>query len=125
MLHVGTGGAKIDKPVAIVLTKLDMLWPLLPPDSVLRAPARSTTYFDSEESAEIQAQVTGRLGDWGAPEIDRIVRKNYARSRYFAVSSLGAAPAAGNSAPDQGIHPYRVTDPFMWLLNQFNFIQSR
>lgn len=125
MLHVGTGGGKIDKPVAVVLTKLDMLWPMLPADSVLRAPPVSTTYFDSQESLEIQAGVTGMLSDWEAPEIDAIVRKNYACGRFFAVSSLGAAPAAGNSAPNQGIHPYRVLDPFMWLLSRFNFVRSR
>jgi hypothetical protein len=124
MLKVGTGEERIEKPVAVVLTKLDMLTPLLPQDSVLRAPAQSATHFDYEESAKLQAETTTLLAGWGALDIDRIVRSDYVRPRYFAVSSLGAAPAPGNSAPDQGIQPYRILDPFAWLLSQFGFGRS-
>ncbi|HEX6521624.1 MAG TPA: SAV_2336 N-terminal domain-related protein [Streptosporangiaceae bacterium] len=117
-------GPVIDKPVAIVLTKLDALWDLLPEDSVLRASARVSPVFDASDSAAIQEQITGLLVRWGIGRLTEIASQSYSRSRFFAVSSLGAPPTQSNQVAPQGIQPYRVTDPFIWLLNQFQFVAT-
>lgn len=124
LLLAGSDGNRIEKPVAIVLTKLDMLSHLLPDDSALRMPWPEGTFFDRLDSVAVQAQVGELLERWGAPDIDRILRQNYSRSRYFAVSALGTVPTPDNRIGTQGIQPYRVTDPFLWMLNQFGLIRS-
>jgi GTPase SAR1 family protein len=125
LLLAGSGTNTIDKPVALVLTKLDMLRPLLQPDSPLRATAPDAPYFDALDSAAVQQQVSDTLNEWNAIGLHELARENYTRYRFFPVSALGAPPTATNRVPPQGITPYRVTDPFMWLLSEFSFIRSR
>jgi hypothetical protein len=124
-LLAGSGGAMIDKPVAIMLTKLDAITDLLPADSVLRQPGRVVPYFDAVDGGAVQEQVKYFLEEWSADSIDRIARQHYHRYRYFGISSLGSPPTADNQVSAHGIRPHRVTDPFLWLLNQFSFIPSR
>ena len=125
LLLEGSRSATLDKPVAIVLTKLDAILDLLAPDSVLRAPAELTPWFNQSDSAAVQDQVEGILDAWGAGRLTQIARKSYNCSRFFAVSSLGSPPVSLNRVAPQGIQPYRVTDPFMWLLSQFSFAAAR
>jgi hypothetical protein len=125
LLAAGSASALIEKPVAVVLTKLDTLWPVLPHDSALRAPGPDIPFFDASDSAAVQSEIRELLQRWSAAALDRIVQQHYARFQYFAVSALGAAPTAENRIPDQGIRPYRVTDPFMWLLSQFGLVESQ
>jgi hypothetical protein len=124
LLLEGSGGAVIDKPVAIVLTKVDTLWGLLPPDSMLRAKPEVEPFFDASDNAALQAEVTDVLTRWGGGRLIDIAREKYTCSRFFAVSSLGAQPTGNNRVGPAGIHPYRVIDPFMWLLSQFSFIET-
>jgi hypothetical protein len=125
LLLRNSGGVTIDKPVAVVVTKLDEVRDLLPPDSILRAPAGLSPYFDQVDSAAVQEQVEHMLNEWGAARLIQLIRDHYSRSRFFAVSSLGFPPVSNNRVSPQGIQPYRVTDPFMWLLNQFSFVPSQ
>lgn len=125
LLLAGSGTSVIDKPVALVVTKLDMLRPLLPPDSPLRAAAPELPYFDALDSAAVQQQMSDMLNEWDATEISQLAYDNYTRYRFFPTSALGAPPTADNRVPPQGITPYRVTDPFMWLLSEFSFIPAR
>jgi hypothetical protein len=124
LLLAGTGQELIEKPVAIVLSKLDALWQLLASDDLLCLPRPVTPIFDSKDSLAMQQQVRAMLERWGASAIDQTAHQHYKRCRYFAVSALGTTPTANNRVPEEGIHPYRVTEPFMWLLNQFGFIRS-
>jgi hypothetical protein len=125
LLLAGTEGTAIDKPVAIVLSKIDAIRNLLPPGSVLRAPFPVAPYFNMEDSAEVQSQIRGMLRDWEAGRIGEIAEEYYRRYRYFAVSSLGVPPTPDNRVSATGIQPYRVTDPFIWLLSEFSFIPCK
>lgn len=122
LLLAGTDGTAIDKPVAIVLSKIDAIRNLLPHRSVLRAPFPVAPYFNMEDSTEIQSQIRGMLRDWEVGRIDEIAERYYRRYRYFTVSSLGIPPTPDNRVSAKGIQPYRVTDPFVWLLSEFSFI---
>lgn len=125
LLLAGTDGTAIDKPVAIVLSKVDAIRNLLPHRSVLRAPFPVASCFNMEDSAEIQSQIREILRDWEVGRIDEIAEEYYRRYRYFAVSSLGVPPTPDNRVSAEGIQPYRVTDPFIWLLSEFSFIPYR
>lgn len=124
-LLAGSGGAAIDKPVAIVLSKLDAVTDLLPSSSVLHKPGPVGPYFDTADGAAVQDEVKTMLNEWNAARIDQIASRSYRRYRYFAVSSLGSAPTPDNRISADGIQPRRVADPFLWLLNQFSFIPAR
>jgi len=113
----------IDKPVAVVMTKLDMLWDLLPADSPLRSPEPQGGLRDGSDSTAVDAQVQQLLDGWGAGELNRLIRYNYSQTSFFGVSALGAAPTPDNRISHVGVQPYRVMDPFLWLLTKFNFIR--
>jgi len=122
LLQAGQGQAKIDKPVAIVVSKLDAVHDLLPQISLLRQPKPTTPYFDNTASQSMQQELEGLLSRWGAGEITTTAQREYSRFRYFAVSALGATPTAENPIPPGGIRPYRVTEPLLWLLSQFGLV---
>ncbi len=46
----------------------------------------------------------------------------YTRYRYFGVSALGGYPTGEQQVSYSGIQPYRVTDPFMWLLSELGVV---
>jgi hypothetical protein len=126
LLLAGSSGPMVRKPVAIVLSKLDALRQLLPPDSPLRAPRHKVKpYFDTADSVILQGHIKTLLDEWDASEIDRIVNRSYLCARYFAVSALGVTPTEDNQVPAPGVQPFRVTDPYMWLLSQFGFIRAQ
>ena len=125
LLLAGTTDSLIDKPVAIVLSKLDAIRHLLRPDSALRAPFPVKPFYDMKDSSRIQSEMRQLLNDWDASRVGEIAETYYRRSRYFAVSSLGVPPTPDNRVSPKGIQPYRVTDPFVWLLSEFSFISSR
>jgi len=132
LLRRGSDGALIVKPVAVVLTKLDALWDLIPQDSPLRPAALgvpyngdATEYPDEAQADAVQQEVIRILFRWNAGKLVDIARENYARAQFFAVSALGAPPTQQNQVSPAGIHPYRITDPFLWLLRQFSLVGSR
>jgi hypothetical protein len=125
LLSLGYGHDQISKPVAVVISKIDVLWQLLPEESSLHAEKPAQPSFDSADSALLQENVTAMLDIWGVSSLDQIVRTRYSNCRYFGVSALGVTPTADNRIPEPGIDPYRVTEPFMWLLDQFGILRSQ
>jgi hypothetical protein len=115
-------GKRIDKPLAIVFTKVDALLQSLKETSpLLRSPPRNR-YFDEADSMAVHAEIQRLLARWEGSRIDHIARLNYRRYRYFGVSALGETPTEDNRVSARGIRPYRVTDPVLWLLAQFGTI---
>lgn len=124
LLLAGTGQQRVDKPVAVILSKVDALRQLMEPDSPLRKPSQPRPYFDETDNLAAQEQVRALLADWGAGELDDTVRRRYSRCRYFGISALGATPTEDNRVRAAGPEPYRVTEPFMWALNQFDLVRA-
>lgn len=126
LLLRGSDGALITKPVAVVLTKLDTLWDLFPQRSPLRpGDVDAQPGLDDAQTDAVQQEVIKILISWNAGEVVDIARENYTRAQFFAVSALGAPPTQDNLVSPKGITPYRITDPFLWLLRQFSLIGSR
>ncbi|WP_395107944.1 SAV_2336 N-terminal domain-related protein [Actinomadura sp. SCN-SB] len=117
------GGAIVDKPVAVVFSKMDALAHGFPASSPLRQPPAGYPAYAEDDGREVHEQVRGLLDDWGAAGIDTIMSEHYRRFRYFGVSALGGPPTHDNRVAS-GVRPHRVTDPFLWLLSQFRMIPA-
>jgi hypothetical protein len=116
--------ARVRKPLAIAFSKLDTLWHRFPQGSPLRRPPAQEPGFDERDSLDVHEYVRALLDDWGGGQIDQLLQHHYTRYRYFGLSALGESPTADNRVSEQGIHPYRVADPFLWLLGQFGTIPT-
>ncbi len=114
---------KIDIPLAVCLTKSDVLFKapeneeedsvLFGPSSALHIP-REHGKYDRENFEQINAELEEYLRRNIGENFIQIVN-GFGDHCYFAVSSLGCNPT-GSSLP-RGISPMRVEDPFIWLLN--------
>ncbi len=110
-------------PVAVAFAKIDAFFDVLGPDhALLRTPPQSGPYDETAGEATHE-EVRALLHRWGADDIDAHLRHNYDNFRYFAVSALGAPPdyASGTVDP-RGVRPFRVAEPLLWLLSQFDVV---
>jgi Double-GTPase 2 len=128
-LALARGGRKpterINKPLAIVFTKMDTLLHDLKDTSPLLRPPAEMPYFDEGDSLAVHAEIQRLLARWEGSRIDQFARLHYRRYRYFGVSALGETPTQENRVSPRGIRPYRVTGPLMWILAQFGAIPTR
>jgi hypothetical protein len=125
LAQAGSGpAARVKKPVAVALSKLDVLWDAFPPGSALRRPAPDGAAFVERDSLDVHQYIRALLDDWGGAQIDSHLQHHYARFRYFGLSALGENPMQDNRVSDRGVRPYRVADPFLWLLSAFGTIPT-
>ena len=120
----GGAPARVRKPVAVAFSKLDVLWHRLPEDGPLRRPPPWGPAFDDRDSLEVHDHVRALLDDWGGAQVDQLLRHNYDRYRCFGLSALGESPTEENRLSMRGVQPYRVSDPFCWLLAEFGTIPT-
>lgn len=115
---------RIDIPLAVCLTKCDVLMKSAEneeEDKVLFGPS-SSIYIPREHGrcdSENFEQIDAELGEY----LRRTVGDNFIQMVggfeehcFFSVSALGCNPT-GSSLP-RGVSPFRVEDPFIWLLNR-------
>ncbi len=114
---------KIDIPIAVCLTKSDVLFKssddaeedkvLFGPGSALKIP-REHGGYDKENFDQIDAELEEYLrrciGDGFLRTVDE-----FSKHRFFAFSALGCNPV--KSELPRAVTPFRVEDPFIWLLN--------
>ncbi len=116
--------SKINIPLAVVLTKSDVLFKnpedeeedkvLFGQCSSLHIP-REHSKFDKENFEQIDAELTEYLHRCLGDNFIQLVG-GFEEHCFFAVSALGCNPV-GSSLP-RGVSPMRVEDPFIWLLNR-------
>ena len=111
---------RIQTPVAVAFSKIDSLKHKFPARSPLTQESEPRPEYDTSDSLAVHHQVQALLDDWDGPQIDQLMRHNYAHYRYFGLSALGALPLDKVTAPL--IQPLRVHDPFLWLLSEFGTI---
>lgn len=116
---------KIDIPIAIVFTKIDAVESLLDPSSCLKNDSTHVQngYFDkidfNDENQEMQSLVSQWLGDG----LNREVELAFNKYAFFGLSSLGSNPDMNNQIPK--LRPFRVADPFLWLLAEKGIIAEK
>ncbi|MDR2932265.1 MAG: hypothetical protein LBV27_04075 [Oscillospiraceae bacterium] len=115
---------KIDIPIAVCLTKMDTIRPLLDPSSFLLYPSRhvNTGRFDIHDFTSSSLEVQSLLESWGEVEIVNQVTSQFADYGFFGLSSLGSAPNDANAI--NHIVPHRVIDPILWILWKNRIISS-
>lgn len=120
----GTANKLIKLPMAVCLTKIDALRGEMDEGSALHRPQPGEPFFDESDSQDVHAQIQQLLHRWDGGGVDGHVRNHYRNARYFGVSSLGGSPNAENRLRG-GVRPYRVADPFLWMLSEFGVIPAR
>jgi hypothetical protein len=125
LLQAEQGGqGRVKKPIAVSFSKLDAFWHSFPPGTPLRRVPSDGPAFDAAESLEVDAYLRALLHQWGGAEMDQLLSHDYERHRYFGVSALGDSPTPDNRLSGGGVRPYRVADPFLWLLSEFGTIPA-
>lgn len=119
----GPAGRRLRTPLAIALTKLDLLRDTLGPESPLCQPSRHVGVYDEADGQDVHEEVRAWLNQWYDPAFDRSVANTFEVYRYFGLSALGAPPIDGNRLDPEGVHPYRLEDPMLWLLARFGAIK--
>ncbi|MBW6436453.1 hypothetical protein KZ829_22180 [Actinoplanes hulinensis] len=123
--HLG-GRKNIPIPVAVVFAKIDAFFDVWGEDHPLVQRPEPGPYYDETAGRATHEYVRGQLADWGAHDVDNHLTHNYKNYRYFAVSALGAEPDYDNDIIDpNGVHPFRVDEPLLWLLSQFGVVPDR
>lgn len=115
---------RITTPIAVTFSKLDALWHTFPDGTPLRRPMPEAPRYDESDSLDVHEFIRALLHQWQGQQIDQTLRHNYDQFRYFGVSSLGEVPTADHRVSERGVLPYRVADPFLWLLSRFGTIPT-
>ena len=114
---------RIEKHIAVVVSKLDELRDTLPEGSALAQPQREAGGLDVADGGQVHDQVRDLLGRLAGKELDELLQQRYSRHRYFALSALGERPR-----PEDGrvgsVRPQRVADPLLWLLRELNAVPA-
>ncbi|GAA3888600.1 hypothetical protein GCM10022243_61860 [Saccharothrix violaceirubra] len=121
----GSAGKKLKTPLAIALTKVDLLREMFGPESPLRRPSGHDGVYDEADGLDVHEEVRGWLDQWYDPAFDRTIANTFQHYRYFGLSALGAPPVSGTELSRSGVHPYRLEDPMLWLLARFGAIKMK
>lgn len=123
-LRMGFGlpaGKRIDKPVAVILTKFDMIMDLMGCAQVTQEneAAFNGDYMRSDADA-IDSEIRSWLESIGESFLLSALETNFKKNRFFGVSSYGHAPTASGVGT---LMPHRVLDPVMWVLSNEKIIK--
>lgn len=126
MLRAAAGASsrrRLTVPLAVVFSKMDVLYPLLDEDDPLLERPPTGPGYDEQAGLDTHERVRALLDRLHADEIDVHLRHNYRTFRYFAVSALGAPPDyAARRVDRRGVRPLRVEEPLLWLLCRFDVV---
>ncbi|MGE0129080.1 MAG: hypothetical protein AB7U82_13460 [Blastocatellales bacterium] len=123
--RVVTEAAPLPTPVAVALTKCDVLrdQELIATNRLWSTEARHVGYFDQH----LNEDTTGMMGEYvqrWSPEVYSIVRQRFSRHAFFGVSATGCS-SDKQTRRYKYISPWRVEDPLLWLLAELGVIPVR
>jgi hypothetical protein len=115
---------RIRIPAALVCSKFDAVRDLLDASSPLREHSRHPGYLNRGDQERVNAALRASMSHWFGPELDQTIQSHFAQSAYFCVSALGWAPRRDGMVT-RGVAPFRVADPFLWILHSLGMIEGR
>ncbi len=119
--HAQQGGeAKIETPMAVCFSKFDMVLPLMDPSMQILYKANHNGFYDADDCKAIQGELEALLTMWDQIGLLNLIRVRYKQYAFFGISSLGVAPL-GNTIT--AVKPFRIEDPFLWLMHSAGKIQ--
>ncbi|MBS2970688.1 zinc ribbon domain-containing protein [Metabacillus sp. KIGAM252] len=115
---------KIEIPMALSFSKMDAIKPLLDPGSKLHQPSRHTDQrgFDTVDFEGVSNEMKALVQGWTQGNLTNLLEHNYKHYAFFGLSALGMDP--GTDSRVEKIEPFRVEDPFLWLLWKNQIIKS-
>lgn len=111
---------RIQTPVAIVLSKVDAVREQFDHGSPLRSASRHDGFLHLEDCEQVHENIQAHMMRW-CPGLVRFMQDNFSRYCFFGVSALGGSPDDTGKIT-RGVLPFRVEDPFLWILHQFGLI---
>ncbi|MGP4023240.1 TRAFAC clade GTPase domain-containing protein [Actinomadura sp. 3N407] len=121
--HGTRPGEPLPVPVAVALTKIDVLRPGLLEQSALHRSRSGQGVLDLDDRDAVNEQVRALLHEWQAGQLDTYLGQQYADHGLFGLSALGAVPD-GERVGAGGVRPYRAEDPLLWLLYRFGMLDG-
>jgi GTPase SAR1 family protein len=121
--HGTRPGDRLPVPVAVALTKIDVLRPALLKQSALHRSRDGSGVLDLDDREAVDAQVRALLHEWQAGQLDTYLGQQYADHALFGISALGGVPEDGRVGAG-GVRPYRAEDPLLWLLYRFGMLDG-
>lgn len=123
MGHSG-GDRPIDIPIAVAFTKIDAVKYLIDPSSCLQ---NNSTHiqkgqFDEQDFRDTSDEMQSLVDNWAGMELTNLVTQNFAHYGFFGLSALGSNPDTNMRIPR--FRPFRVADPFLWLLAEKKVIPA-
>jgi hypothetical protein len=126
-------GKRIRTPLAIVLTKADLLRQMAGDVAGIFCQPDLLHHggFNRRAVDRQHERLRRMLSDCGQGAILSSVEANFEDVKLFAVSALGHAPSASAVGADGSveqrigrIQPWRVLDPLMWLLHRYGYVKA-
>jgi hypothetical protein len=115
----------VSTPVAVVLTKCDVLRDagLIDPSRLWNMESRHIGRFSDDEHEDMSGMMAECLRRWSLPTF-LTVSLRFARHAFFGASATGCS---SNQATRRYrfISPWRVEDPLLWLLAELGVIPAR
>lgn len=116
---------KIDIPIAVTFSKIDVIGELLDPASHLQNESTHIEkgFFDKIDFNNTNSELQGLVESWVGQEFYQTLSTHFTNFAFFGLSALGSSPK-----PDGKIakfHPFRVADPFLWILAQAGVIPAK
>lgn len=115
---------KIDIPIAIAFTKIDAVDELLDPASCLKNDSAHIRKgaFDKIDFEDANNEMQSLVESWLGMELYQTVSTQFSNFAFFGLSALGSNPDMDNKIPK--FRPFRVADPFLWILSQEHIIPT-
>lgn len=118
--------ARIDRNVAIVLTKIDAIWDLLGESATVTQPSPhlAARGFSLSDANAVNDEMRSFLLQYGGGSFYNALQANFNmdKLRFFGVSAFGQVPIGSNKLGK--VIPHRVLDPLIWMLNQEGIVQT-
>ncbi|WP_326595250.1 TRAFAC clade GTPase domain-containing protein [Streptomyces sp. NBC_01803] len=117
----GRGGSRgrVTTPIAVAVTKTDMLRPMIGSHSpLLRNASHQDGTLDEDDRLTVHEEMRSLMESWDSGALCRQLEREFASLSLFGLSALGSPPSAQapSDAPKSGPQPMRIEDPLLWLL---------
>ena len=106
----------INIPIAVTFTKIDATRSLFDPSMSINQPSMhvASGRFDETDANTVNMDMQALVQEWYGGELLNLLKGNFTDYAFFGVSALGSDPDINRKIPQ--FRPYRVEDPFLWLL---------
>lgn len=115
--------AKIRTPVALAFSKIDAVRPLIDPSSPIHRASTHDGFFDVSDAEQVNDSIRAHVAEWAGQGLDSFLEHDFTTFAYFGLSALGASPEDGRLT--NGVAPFRVDDPFLWILYKLGLVDGR